>query len=375
MDDIGIEKLWHVGICVDNTEYYFGKVGVCARRITTIEEGQEDAKYDVDQETLHTMRPDYELKKYGITRKTNDDIMSWLRSDHMARYQAKYYDTIENSCIAFATDFSLWVCGRPPPAFCYDFLQAASTSQAIEDWARANDRMTAWALNPELVVRRNVIGTRGEKLELRDGTVAGYHSIATPRPAGKNDENESASSRAVVHEELKKDEQTNDGSASRERMKERSSSGTIFISGYSLRAPKSSNPTEFYSNLANKIDMVDVSLRYPQGYLGLPDRAGHLSNLDQFDNSFFYMNPKQVDKTEIGLRLSLECVQGKIIMFYLKRIMLARLQLSNLLHTFVTNFDRGVDGCHDLDSHFTWKCNWRLCRLLRNRLCRSGKGR
>lgn len=301
-DKIGIEKLWHVGVRVLNKEYYLSKGGVCVATVALPEENSGEQNHD-DIIMSHGMTPEHELNEYGMTRKTKDDIMAWLGSDNMQRYQAKYYDTIDNNCIAFATDFSLWLCGRPLPSFCYDFSAAANASNIIEEWARTNDVSSPLFFQPQLTMKRNALGSRGDFLALRDDVAQAEHHHWTLKDIN-------GSKPKPVEEEKKKEEESD---SYYEKQVERNTPDTIFISGFSLRAPKSSNPVEFYMNLVNKIDMVDTPIRYPEGYLGLPARAGNLPNIDHFDNDFFCMNPKQVDKTDIALRLSLECVQEALM--------------------------------------------------------------
>ena len=65
----------------------------------------------------------------------------------------------------------------------------------------------------------------------------------------------------------------------------------IFISGYSGRFPNSNDVQSLFRNLKEKRDCVGESKRYPKGYLDLPDRAGHITEIDKFDNLFFQKSP------------------------------------------------------------------------------------
>lgn len=87
----------------------------------------------------------------------------------------------------------------------------------------------------------------------------------------------------------------------------------IFISGYSGRFPNSNNVESLFNNLKDKRDCVSDSKRYPKGYLDLPDRAGHLNEIDKFDNLFFKMNKTHVEGMDIQIRLLLEVVYEAIV--------------------------------------------------------------
>ncbi len=87
----------------------------------------------------------------------------------------------------------------------------------------------------------------------------------------------------------------------------------MFITGYSLRAPKSSNPKEFFENLKDGVDMTSQNVRYPEGYLGLPPRAGTLPSIDRFDQDFFHFSTKQVEKMDIAIRLLLEVTHEALL--------------------------------------------------------------
>eukprot|EP00494_Astrolonche_serrata_P027284 UN27547 len=54
------------------------------------------------------------------------------------------------------------------------------------------------------------------------------------------------------------------------------------IVGYSGRFPDCESVQEFWKKLSKGIDMVGPSKRYPEGYNGLPARAGHLKNINKF---------------------------------------------------------------------------------------------
>jgi fatty acid synthase len=80
----------------------------------------------------------------------------------------------------------------------------------------------------------------------------------------------------------------------------------MFISGYSLRAPSSSNPREFYESLRDGKDMTTPTRRYPPGYLGLPPRTGTIPTIDRFDQDFFKFSTKQTEKLDVAIRMLLE---------------------------------------------------------------------
>jgi acyl transferase domain-containing protein len=80
----------------------------------------------------------------------------------------------------------------------------------------------------------------------------------------------------------------------------------VFLTGYSLRAPSSNNPREFYEHLRDGKDMTTPTRRYPKGYLGLPPRTGTLPCLSRFDQDFFKFSTKQTEKMDVAIRLLLE---------------------------------------------------------------------
>ena len=80
----------------------------------------------------------------------------------------------------------------------------------------------------------------------------------------------------------------------------------IFLTGYSLRAPSSSNPRDFYEHLRDGVDMTSPTQRYPEGYLGLPPRTGTLPAINRFDQDFFKFSTKQTEKMDVAIRLLLE---------------------------------------------------------------------
>ena len=97
-------------------------------------------------------------------------------------------------------------------------------------------------------------------------------------------------------------------------MNSHNSHDSIYISGYSGRFPDSPDIHALFENLSLKRDCVSQSKRYPKGYLGLPDRAGHLSNrIDAFDQTFFKMNKMHVDGMDIQIRMLLEVVYEAIL--------------------------------------------------------------
>lgn len=87
----------------------------------------------------------------------------------------------------------------------------------------------------------------------------------------------------------------------------------LYISGYSGRFPDCDNALKLFYNLNNKVDCVNASKRYPDGYLGLPKRAGHLLEIDKFDNMFFKMNKTHVEGMDIQIRLLLEVVYEALV--------------------------------------------------------------
>lgn len=87
----------------------------------------------------------------------------------------------------------------------------------------------------------------------------------------------------------------------------------IFISGYSGRFPDCSDINSLLEKLKTKTDCVGTSKRYPKGYLGLPDRAGHLPTIDKFDSLFFKMNKAHVEGMDIQIRTLLEVVYEALV--------------------------------------------------------------
>ena len=82
----------------------------------------------------------------------------------------------------------------------------------------------------------------------------------------------------------------------------------IFITGFSGRFPDCSNIPELYNKLKNKQDCVSISKRYPDKYLQLPSRAGHMKDIEKFDAMFFKMNKIHVEGMDIQIRMLLEVV-------------------------------------------------------------------
>ena len=87
---------------------------------------------------------------------------------------------------------------------------------------------------------------------------------------------------------------------------------SVFITGYSLRAPNSNNVKEFYQNLKNNTDMTSKSKRYNE-QLDLPKKTGTLNNIEKFDNEFFKFNINQVDKMDPSIRLLLEITHEALL--------------------------------------------------------------
>lgn len=87
----------------------------------------------------------------------------------------------------------------------------------------------------------------------------------------------------------------------------------IFISGYSGRFPDCPDVQTLLSKLRSKTDCVSESKRYPKGYLGLPDRAGHLPIIEKFDSLFFKMNKAHVEGMDIQIRMLLEVVYEALV--------------------------------------------------------------
>lgn len=87
----------------------------------------------------------------------------------------------------------------------------------------------------------------------------------------------------------------------------------MFITGYSGRFPDANSIPELYNKLVNKQDLVSQSKRYPLGYHGLPDRAGHLKEIDRFDAQFFKLNKLHVEGIDPQIRMLLEVVYEAIV--------------------------------------------------------------
>ena len=87
----------------------------------------------------------------------------------------------------------------------------------------------------------------------------------------------------------------------------------VLVTGYAVRAPSVNNAQLFFEHLQAKMDMTTDQTRYPPGTRGLPPRAGVLKDTDRFDNAFFKMNAKQVDKTDIIIRMLLEVTQEALL--------------------------------------------------------------
>jgi fatty acid synthase len=87
----------------------------------------------------------------------------------------------------------------------------------------------------------------------------------------------------------------------------------IYISGYSGRFPDCNDVPSLFDKLVNNKDCVSETKRYPKGYLDLPDRAGHLLEIDKFDSSFFKMNKIMIEGMDIQIRILLEVVYEAIV--------------------------------------------------------------
>ena len=87
----------------------------------------------------------------------------------------------------------------------------------------------------------------------------------------------------------------------------------IFISGYSGRFPDCPDVQTLLHKLQTKQDCVSASKRYPKGYHGLPERAGHLLDIDRFDSVFFKTNKAHVEGMDIQIRMLLEVVYEAIV--------------------------------------------------------------
>lgn len=87
----------------------------------------------------------------------------------------------------------------------------------------------------------------------------------------------------------------------------------MFITGYSIRCPDANSIPELYEKLRNKQDLVSQSKRYPSGYHGLPDRAGHLKEIDKFDSQFFKLNKLHVEGIDPQIRMLLEVAYEAIV--------------------------------------------------------------
>jgi len=87
----------------------------------------------------------------------------------------------------------------------------------------------------------------------------------------------------------------------------------VFISGFSGRFPNCPDIPSLFDKLLKGEDCVSTSRRYPEGYLGLPSRAGHLVEIDKFDSLFFKMNKAHVEGMDIQIRILMEVVYEALI--------------------------------------------------------------
>lgn len=83
---------------------------------------------------------------------------------------------------------------------------------------------------------------------------------------------------------------------------------SLLITGYSGRFPEADSIQEFYALLAAKKNLATTPKRYPLGYHGLPDLAGHLNTVDRFDSKFFKMNQTMAEGVDPQIRILLEVV-------------------------------------------------------------------
>jgi len=84
---------------------------------------------------------------------------------------------------------------------------------------------------------------------------------------------------------------------------------SIVVTGFSLRAPKSSSVQEFAEALRAGKDLTTADTRYPDGHLGLPPRQGLIKKVDiegRFNASFFGLNHIQAEAMDPSLRMMLQ---------------------------------------------------------------------
>lgn len=96
-----IEGIWHTGVQVFSTEYYFGggiqmqPSGVFAHQ--------------------HQM-PAVRMLDLGVTSKSRSELQSFLHSLH-SRFNAGTYDLIRNNCNNFSDTVSLFLTGQRIPSY------------------------------------------------------------------------------------------------------------------------------------------------------------------------------------------------------------------------------------------------------------------
>ena len=83
---------------------------------------------------------------------------------------------------------------------------------------------------------------------------------------------------------------------------------SIVISGYSLRAPKSSSVEEFAEALKAGKDLTTCNTRYPDGFSGLPPRQGLIKkqDIERFNPTFFNLSHVHAEAMDPSLRLLLQ---------------------------------------------------------------------
>lgn len=90
----------------------------------------------------------------------------------------------------------------------------------------------------------------------------------------------------------------------------------IVISGLATKLPMSESLNEFEHNLYEGLDMVSDDPRYMrfEAKLGdLPERAGRLKDIKNFDAEFFGLTQDEADQTDVDSRIMLETVYEAIV--------------------------------------------------------------
>lgn len=147
-----IEAIYHTGIVVFGTEYWFGQGLQCAPQETT----QTQFGAPMREETL------------GVTELTQDIFEDWLR-DATSRYSANTYSLLEHNCNNFSDEAGTFLCGVGVPKKILDLPQTVLRTEIGQ------------ALKPFLGMFENRMrSTQGTAIVSEAGDTTEYKAPTTP---------------------------------------------------------------------------------------------------------------------------------------------------------------------------------------------------